>query len=177
MAPAIYFAPTYFSPFYFPPIAAASDGTPTGYRDRDAFAAIVAALNDTREFADIILAGSVDEPLVGADRAPLAVVVPVEWQEVDDGDPIVSVRQVTFTVTILARDEDAEQRFQILDRLTSIVQNSIDGIDLAGGCLPGLTKLRRGRYEPRSKHPEHRVTLTGTFTYLVPMPYGHAATN
>jgi hypothetical protein len=177
MSLAVYFAPTYFSPFYFPPLAHPSDdGSAAGYRDRDAFAAIVTALNNTGEFARIILGSSVDQSAVEANCVPLAVLVPSEWSEVDDVDPIVNVRQVTFTLTLVIRREDADERFHILDRLTSVVQNAIDGMDLSGGCLPTLTKLRRGHYEPRSKHPEQRLTLTGTFSYLVATPAGHDAT-
>ena len=47
--------------------------------------------------------------------------------------------------------------YQQLDRLTSVVQDALDGSDLGGGCLPALTKLRRGGLDPSARHPERRM--------------------
>jgi hypothetical protein len=176
MSPAVYFAATYFSPFYFPSLAFERQETLSGYRDRDAFTALVTALYNTSEFSDIILGRAIDQSALGADRTPLAVIVPTQWSELDDADPTVNLRQVTFTLTIVVRDDDADQRFQLLDRLTSIAQNAIDGIDLDGGCLPCLTKVHSGHYEPQSRHPEQRVILTGAFSYLVSTNSRHDTT-
>jgi hypothetical protein len=175
MSSAVYFAPTYFSPFYFPPVVAATQDTP-GYRDRDAFAAIVAALSNTAEFADVVFGCTPHALSLGADRVPLALVVPTEWHELDDADPTVNIRRVTFTLTLVVRHESADCRFQLLDRLTSIVQNAIDGLDLNGGCLPNLTKLQSGLYESHAKHPEQRLMLTGSFSYLVSTNSAHDTT-
>jgi hypothetical protein len=177
MTPSLYFAPTFFSPFYFPPLSPPGSGvselTVLGYRDRDAYAAIIAALVVTGEFAEVVFGCPIDHTSIGADRFPLAVIVPSDWAEVDDVDPTVNVRRVTYTLTLVVRDEEAGQRFQLLDRLTSVVQDAIDGADLNGGCLGALTKLRRGRFESRPKHPEQWVVLTGEFAYLVPTEAGH----
>jgi hypothetical protein len=176
MSPAVYFAPTYFSTFYFPSLDFTIEDTFAGYRDCNAFAAIVATLEDTGEFAEVVLAGSIEQSGLSADRIPSAVIVPTEWCEIDDVDPTVNLRQVSFTLTLLVRHSDSRQRLQMLDRLTSIVQNTIDGTDLDGGCLPNLTKLIRGRYEANSKHPDQHVTLTGCFSYFVYTNSGHDTT-
>jgi hypothetical protein len=177
MTIAVYFAQTYFSPYYFPRLPFTAIAISPGYRDRDAFVAIATALADTGEFANVILASSVEHAPVSADRTPLAVIAPNEWSEVDDSDPIVNLRQVAFTLTLVVRDDDAHQRFQLLDRLTSIVQNAVDGLDLGGGCLPNLTRLSRGRFDPKPKHPEQKLALSGFFSYLIPTYLGHDTTN
>ena len=46
------------------------------------------------------------------------------------------VRRVTFTLTLVVRDEDPAARFDALDRLTSVAQNAIDGSDLGGAACP-----------------------------------------
>ena len=179
------FAQTYFSSQYFPPLyfaPTALGGTsppapvqPPGYRDRDAFAAIVAALGTTGEFAAVSIGVPPGRALVGPDRIPLAVVTPEGWEEEDDVDPIVNVRHVSYSLTLIVRGEDVTDRYQQLDRLTSVVQDALDGSDL-GGCLPPLTKLRRGRLDPGARHPEQRVILAGEFSYLISTQAGHDTT-
>ena len=173
-----YFSPSYFSPMYFASSDSGSGGgtgppAPTvGYRDRDAYAAIVAILGASGEFADVAFGLPLDRAVISPHRIPLAVVSPAGWVEVDDVDPIVNVRQVSYTLTLVVRGEDGYGRFQQLDRLTSVVQDALDGSDL-GGCLPGLTKLRKGRPDPDARHPEQRLILTGEFTYLIFTQAGH----
>ena len=60
----------------------------------------------TGEFAEVVLGDLLDHAAIGADRVPLAVIIPEEWTELDDVDPPVSVRHVTFTMTLVVRDED-----------------------------------------------------------------------
>jgi len=173
-----YFSAAYFSPMYFAApgtgnVVSAPPPPPPGYRDRDAFAAIVAALESTGEFAAVVLGSPADRALVGADRAPMAVVSPTDWDEEDDADPVFNVRHVSYTLTLICRGEDHEVRYEQLDRLTSVVQDALDGSDLAGGCLPALTKFRRGRPDPSARHPEQRLVLAGEFTDLINTQAGH----
>ncbi len=177
-SPARFFAPTYYSPFYFPSLVTGGGAPAPGpgaspYRDRDAFGAIVAALTATGEFADVAFGTTLDRRAAGADRTPAAVITPDTWAEVDDVDPFQLVRRVTFTLTLVVRDEDPAARFDALDRLTNVAQNAIDGSDLGGTSLPALTLLRRGRFDPTSKHPEQGVILQGEFTFLIPSMTGH----
>lgn len=179
------FAQTYFSSRYFPPLYFASTALATvgpppvtgaGYRDRDGFAAIVAALAATGELAEVAIGQPPGRPLVGADRVPLAVVTPEGWEEEDDTDPIVNVRHVSYSLTLVVRDEDVIDRYQQIDLLTSVVQDALDGSDLGGGCLPALTKLKRGRFDLGARHPEQRVILAGEFSYLIFTQAGHDTT-
>jgi hypothetical protein len=160
-----YFAPSYFAPSYFPaPLA----GAVVGYRDRDAFAALAAALDGTSEFAAVVMADPLGPEAVAADRTPLAVLAPVSWVEVADAVPTAAIRRVAYTLTIVARGAYPDDSFQQLDRLAAIVQNAIIGSDLGGGCLGGLTTLRQGRFDPAVRYPERRLILSGEFGYPIP---------
>jgi hypothetical protein len=172
MFPESYFSPSFFSPFYFTPTSSPATASTPGYRDRDAFAAIISALEATGEFATVVIGSPLDDRAT-AGNDPWALVTPTDWDEDDDADPIVSVRRVSFTLTIVVRDEDPGERFQRLDRLTAVAQDAIDGSDLNGGCLPALTRLRRGRLDDRPRHPEQRVIISGEFSYLVTAYNGH----
>ena len=171
-----YFAPTYFSPFYFPTLKAgsgSSGSTALLYRDRDAFSSIASGLTATGEFADVFFGPSPGMRAAGANRSPAALITPEGWTEIDDSDPILVVRHVTYTLTIIVRDEDPLARYELLDRLSCVAQNAIDGSDLVGVCLPGLTKLRRGRFDQKPNHPEQSVVLVGEFSYVIPSFTGH----
>jgi hypothetical protein len=109
----------------------------------------------------------------GADRTPAAVITPESWAEIDDVDPAQIVRKVTYTLTLVVREEDPGARYDALDRLTCLAQNAIDGRDLGGACLPALTLLRRGRFDTGSRFPEQAVILHGEFTSLIPSLTGH----
>jgi hypothetical protein len=176
-APSQYFAPSFFSPSYFPPLVVQAGGTNgaaiSPYRDGHAFDAILAALINTGEFAAAVFGATPDRIVAGSDATPLAVIAPETWVELDDVDPIVIVRQVAFSLVIVVRGEEPAARYGQLDRLSCVVLNAVDGLDLGGACLPTLTRIRRGRYESDSKHPEQRLLLTGEFTYLIPSLNGH----
>jgi hypothetical protein len=171
MDPVLFFSPSFFSPYYLAPLAllqSLSIGAPMGsFRDRDVFDAISAALSATGEFADIVFGETIEQGTFGADRVPLAVLTPVHWEESDDSDPTALIRRVAYRLTIAVRDEEPGSRFDSLDRLSSLVQNTLDGTPLNGGCLPALTKLHRGQYDPTSRHPEQRLILQGEFSYIV----------
>jgi hypothetical protein len=178
--PTRYYAPTYFSRYYFPTLfasatpQAAEDGP---FTDRGAYAAMAQALEGTGSFAVVTFGTTADRRPAGVDLTPAAVITPVWWDEIDDVDPYVIVRRVGFDLTIIVRDEDPVARFGQLDSLTGLAQDAIDGADLGGGCLPALTMLRRGSYDPNPVHPEQRVVLRGEFTYLIPSLNGHTATS
>ncbi|MDB5350784.1 MAG: hypothetical protein JWN86_2031 [Planctomycetota bacterium] len=147
----------------------------SAYRDRDAFASLVNALSASSEFAEVAFPSPLDSSPIGADRSPLAVLVPTQWLEQPDSASSLMLRRVSFTLTLVVRCEDPRERFEILDRLTSIVQNAIEGSTLGGGCLAGMTHLRKGRYDPASRHPELRLALDGGFCYTIPSATGHAS--
>ncbi len=174
--PVLFFAPTFYSPFYFPSLVASGGSAGSAvspFRDNDAFGAMVTALTATGEFADVAFGTTLDRMAAGADLMPAAVITPESWTEIDDVDPVWLVRKVTYTLTLVVRDDDPVARFDALDRLTSLAQNAIDGSGLGGTCLPALTLLRRGRFDPNSKHPEQGVIIHGECAFLIPSLTGH----
>ncbi len=173
-----YFDPDYFSPYYFGSLGAISPsggGSPmTAFRDRDAFAAILQNLKSTGEFADIVFPALPNSSPVGADRTPLAAVIPVEWSETPDASSDSMLRRVTYTLVLIVRAEEPRDRFEIIDRLTSISQNALAGVALGGFCMAGMSQLRIGRFDPNARHPELRLGITATFGYLIDSPNGHS---
>lgn len=172
-----YFAPTYFAPDYFgSPGATAPGGGGSfmiAYRDRDAFAAILQTLKDTGEFADVLFPAPLDAAPVGADRAPLAVVVPIRWVEESDVSSDALLRRVSYDLVLVARAEDPRDRFETLDRLTSVVQNAVEGSTLGGACPNRSSRLRHGQYDSKARHPETRLTIDGAFSYWIETPNAH----
>jgi hypothetical protein len=174
VAPARYFAPTFFTPYYFPSLVTL--GPPDGVavmRDGDGFKAILDVLAATGEFAIVSFGTTADRRSAGADLTPAAVVTPDAWYEADDTDPVVLVRRVFFTLTLVVRDEDPLARYDALDRLSCVALNALDGADLGGDCIAALTRAYRGRFEPTPTHPEQSVAIHGEFTYLIPSLNGH----
>jgi hypothetical protein len=178
--PTPFFAPTFFTPYYFPSLVAPGGGAqqPTqGYRDRDAFAAVVEALSETHEFAGVFLNTTPGQMPAGADQTPAVLVSPDTWSEVDDVDLVDAVRRVGFTLTIIVSDNDPAARYDALDRLSCVAQNALDGADLGGGCIGALTKTRRGQFVTTLNLPEQGVALHGEFTYLIPDLNGRSTSN
>jgi hypothetical protein len=142
-------------------------------RDWTVVDAIVAALEATGSFAAVSAA---DDPTVrgrGAEVTPIAVVDLDGWDEVDDVDPIEQVRRLAGTIVVVHRGGTVKaQRLRDLDRLSSIVQDAVDGQSLAGFTLPALTKCRRGRYRARGGE-ESRLEIRWEATYLVEGYAGH----
>jgi hypothetical protein len=169
-----FFAPAFFSPYYFPLLVATAP-TPNAlqYRDLNIFLEIVTALRSTAEFAEVLFGSAPERRASGADRLPAAILTPDEWQEADETDPTFLIRRITFSLTVIAREEDPTSRYSILDRLTCIAQNVVDGSNLGGMTIASLTRLRGGRFDPRYTHPEQGVVLSGEFTYIVPSNAGH----
>ena len=91
-------------------------------------------------------------------------------------DPTVLVRRVMFAVSVIVREDDPFLRFALLDRLSSVVQNTLDGSNLGGGCLPSLTKTRRGHFQAGVGFPEQSIVIQGEFTYLISTFDGHSTT-
>ncbi len=187
--PVNFFPPNYFTPFYFYPLVFSGESgggsgggssgggeSTTGYRDTDAYAAIVTLLKETDEFAAVFFGSPPDQRPGGADALPAAVVTPDVWAEIDDSDPTVLVRRVMFAVSVIVREDDPFLRFALLDRLSSVVQNTLDGSNLGGGCLPSLTKTRRGHFQAGVGFPEQSIVIQGEFTYLISTFDGHSTT-
>lgn len=164
----VYLAPDYFTPTYFASIDPGGLLPAAGvYRDRDAFAAILAALSATREFAGVAFPGPIERTAVGSEVRPLVALTPGRFEEQDDADPTSLLRRVSYRLTIAVRDDDDFAGFDRLDRLARLVRDTLDGSSLGGGCLPGLTRLRRGALDPQVPYPEQRLVLDGEFSYPI----------
>lgn len=167
--PSTYFAPSYFPPSYFSPLvpSAPVEPTPSTYGDLDAYGAILGLLRGTKSFDAVLFSGPSDRHPAGSGPIAVATVVPEGWEEFDEVDPTVVLRRVNFSIELTVRDGDPLDRFGRLGQLESIARRALDGSDLGGGCLPGLTRLRRGRYDRRSLPPEQAARVDGEFTYLI----------
>lgn len=172
-----YFTPTYFASDYFGSPGATAPGeegsSMAAYRDRDAFAAIIQILRATGEFADVLFPVPLDATSTGADRAPLAVVIPTQWVEEADVSSDALLRRVSYELVLVARAEDPRDRFETLDRLTSVVQNAIERSTLGGASPNGSSRLRHGLYDEKSRHPETWLTIDGAFSYWIETPNVH----
>jgi hypothetical protein len=171
MATTFYFAPTYFAPTYFSPYTPVQPTvTPSASAapgDRDAYAAIMSALDATGAFESVLFASPLDRLTLGAAATPLASIVPEGWEEFDEVDPTFILRRVSFRLELLVRDDDSFARFERLDALESAARGAIDGSGLGGICLPALSRIYRSHYDSRSLSPEQASRLDGEFTYIV----------
>ena len=167
-----YNAPTYFPPAYFTgdPVDLL-DPTPEPElapgRDALCYAALAASVRATGAFDAVVFGDWTRRSAAGASSHPLAVITPKGWEEADDVDPIIAVRRVEFMIRLVIRVEDGTAPFDQLDHLAALVQAKVDHSDLNGQCLPALTKIRAGRYQPSSQYPEWSVELDGEFTLLI----------
>lgn len=174
----LYFAPRYFPKRFFAPLSTSREDdadlpATQGMRDYDGLVAIADAIRASGEFAEVRLGRGCDRHAWPADRFPRAIVIPRDWVEEDEVDPLSLIRRVNFDVALTVRDEEPEQRFNQLDRLASLVMNAVDGLDLGERCLPSQTRIRHGRYDRRLKHPEQRLVLSGAFAYEIDSDTGH----
>ena len=180
VTPVRYFATAFFSPFYFAPLAATIPSDPTGigvlpYGDKEAFEAIISILNSTGVFADVLFGITPEQRTTPADVAPLALIQPQYWNEFDDADPNVLIRQVSYSLTLIVRDDDPFTRYAQLEGLTALAQDSLNNSDLGGGAIAPLTILRRGALNSSSNPPEQSVVLDGEFAYMIPSMTSHVS--
>jgi hypothetical protein len=136
-------------------------------RDQQAYASLLSLLGSSGVFQDVIFGDALQRSQSGADGYPLAVVTPRSWEEADDFDPLLLVRRVSFTITVVVKGEDAGTRFDVLDRLASAIQADVDYSDLGGTSVAALTKIRSGRYGQATHYPEQSIELDGSFTTLI----------
>lgn len=136
------------------------------YSDGDAFEAIEELLRGTGAFSTVAFAVPAELDMIGADRLPAAVVMPLGWSETRDVDGG-AIRHVSYVLTLLVRAEDGHERFRGLDELAQAARAAIEGSDLDGGCLTELTRLGQGRYELGLKRQEGRLVVSGAFAYPI----------
>jgi hypothetical protein len=180
-----YNAPTYFAPSYFygpssstVNVPVAPDPTPTPDPAptptpvpvggvHESYSTLIALLEATGVFEDVIFGAAIQRSQAGADTYPLAVLTPQGWEESDDVDPTSIVRRMTFSITVVVTSQDALPQFDELDRLSSAITKAVDGSDLAGTCLPALTRIRSGHYVYSNRNPEQSIDLEGEFSSVI----------
>jgi len=171
--PTPYNAPTYFPASYFfggptpkLPDPLVTPVEPLGL-DRAAYSALLGLLRETGAFDEVIFGDPSWRGRAGSGHYPLAVVIPKEWEEVDDYDPAMILRRVSYAIRLVVRADDECQPFDQLDRLTAAVRGVVNRSDLDRSCLPGLTRISSGKYEGVGHYPEWSVDLQGEFTSIV----------
>jgi hypothetical protein len=180
-----YNAPTYFAPSYFygpssstVNVPVAPDPTPTPDPAptptpvpvggvHESYSTLIALLEATGVFEDVIFGAAIQRSQAGADTYPLAVLTPQGWEESDDVDPTSIVRRMTFSITVVVTSQDALPQFDELNRLSSAITKAVDGSDLAGTCLPALTRIRSGHYVYSNRNPEQSIDLEGEFSSVI----------
>jgi hypothetical protein len=168
-----YYAPTYFPPSYFyegvsssSSVNVTTNPTRSG-RDQASYAALIGLIEGLGLFEEVIFGSSIQRNQAGADCYPLAVLTPKGWEESDDYDPTSVVRRTIFGITIVVQSQQGEPRFDELDELSSAILGAVDFANLGPLSLPGLTRIRAGRYEPSTHYPEQSVELEGEFSSLI----------
>ena len=165
-----YNAPTYFAPSYFygpSSVVVVGPPPPPVVGNQDPYRALIASLNSTGAFEEVIFGAAAQRSQAGADTYPLAVLTPQGWEEADDVDPVSIVRRTTFSISIVVTSQDGLPRFEQLDQLSTAVKAAIDGSNLDGTCLPALTRIRSGHYVYVNHYPEQCLELEGEFSMII----------
>jgi hypothetical protein len=138
-------------------------------RDRDVRAAVAAALEATRAFDGVYLAGLGD--LAGRPAGSLRSVFiepdqiqfDSRWDNVDQPGLVADAR---LSLTVLARDEEPLPRDEAAERLINVAANALNGRPLAGLTLPAFTRLVGLQWLP-AQPPERRIRATFAYRYIL----------
>lgn len=164
----LFFAPSFFSPWYFPSLTSAStDQTPAvAYSgDHVALTNLLLLLRATKSFGTVILGQQRPPGQIQARDYPLIVISPSEWLEQDDADPVLILRTVKLSISIVVRDDSYPSAYKSLDRLGLLTQKAFEASSLGGITVPPLNKISRGSYDTQRVYPEFALALTGQFSY------------
>ncbi len=139
-------------------------------RERDVRNAIRDALLATNAFGDAVWitglpedSGSAASDLLAAAIEPQSTNLNTGWDAQTDGGLCYSS---TVTVTLLARNDDAQLRDEQAEQLLDVLANAVNGVSLAGITLPGKTYVSAWAWRP-AMAPERRIAATVSFQYLV----------
>ncbi len=138
-------------------------------RERDVRNAIHDALLATNAFTDVWItglpedSGSAASDLLAAAIEPVGSALNTGWDAQIDGGLCYAS---TVTVTLLARNDDAQLRDEMCEELLNCLHNAVNGTSLAGITLPGKTIVIAWRWMPPAP-PERRIAATVSFQYLV----------
>lgn len=136
-----------------------------GYRDADIYDDIIARLEATRVFTYVSSFETVG-PDVTADNTYLVKVIPGEGEDIDICDPIVIERKVTFKLIIDVQEIDPRTRWRIMDQISNVARNALNGQSLANMTFPDLTIIRRYQ-SGKATNPTQAFVLSGECIYQV----------
>ena len=138
-------------------------------RERDVRNAIHNVLLATNAFTGVYItglpedAGAAASDLLAAAIEPAGSQLNTGWDAQTDGGLCYAS---TVTVTLLARNDDAQLRDEQAEQLLDVLANAVNGTSLAGITLPGKTYVSAWRWQPPAP-PERRIAATVSFSYLV----------
>ncbi len=134
-----YNAPTYFPPSYF--YGASSAIVPVlpglGY-DQSAYAALLALIEATGAFEEVIFGAATQRSQAGADTYPLAVLTPKGWEESDDVDPTSIVRRESFS--IIDRGHEPGRRSRVRSARSAFVRHQEGGRPVRTSAAPACPR-------------------------------------
>jgi hypothetical protein len=141
--------------------------TPPGTGEHRVLTSVLEVLRGLGLFARVQMGTSQDLPLRGGVGSPFAVLAPTGW--VDQADPLTGarLRQLTYSLAIGVRLDDAEDRLRWLDALARRVQAAVAEATLIPEVYPESHCLDRGRYDEKAQPPESRLVLTGRVSFAV----------
>lgn len=138
-------------------------------RDRDVRNAIKVLLDETKQFDVVSLKGLPSEYGTAAGALKLAIVQPDTIAQSDRWDATDQIGlhvDSTITITILARNEDPQERDELAENLMLIAIDEIQGKSLAGMTAPDLTRFVRAKFVT-PKVPERKIVCTFMYSYIV----------
>jgi hypothetical protein len=140
-------------------------------RDRDVRNAIVTALQITGAFdsGGVWITGLPEDSGSAASDFAAAAIEPDSsnqedrWDSQTDGGLIITSR---VRITLLFRNADPQLRDEGAEQLLDVAADALNGQNLAGLTLPGMTRLTSWTWQPPTA-PERRITATFTYSYIV----------
>lgn len=138
-------------------------------RDLDILDDVANRLLATDAFSQVFQSHPVKDA-ESAESGPTVWVQPLDWDEIDhteDADGTEVTHHAHWQLTIAVQDEDPRERDRLLEQYANIALNALDGQALADLTIPGLTLVRKAKWEDPNP-PERRLTLLGEFVYFVP---------
>lgn len=138
-------------------------------RERDIRNSIALLLESTNAFSSVWITGLPEQFGQGADDLTAAAIEPVGGNLKTGWDAQLS-GSLDFagscTVTLLARNSDAQLRDEQAEQLLDFLNNAVNGQSLAGFTLPAKTLVTGWRWQAPTP-PERRISATVSYEYIV----------
>jgi len=136
-------------------------------RDRDVRNAIVTALTASGAFDAVSLTGLPSSTAASAYAAafiePVSSTQDDRWDSQPDGGLVVTS---TVRLTLAYRAEDPQLRDEAAELLLDTAADALNGQNLAGLTLPGLTRFTGWSWQPPTP-PERQIIAMFSYQYIV----------